>query len=245
MKNKDSEPAPLKILFVSIANTIGGAEISLLYLIKYLSRYGHQLFMAMPPSTNKSYEKLLSPYLTGILFVKPMNWKSPNPANGFWSNFKQFIYTSYKSGGWHFKPTFKILHFIKKNKIDIVHTNTIMALDGAFAAKLAGVSHFHHVREAIGINQFSLARFPLMSNPNLFRSLMDKLQSRVIVNSDFTKGICTKYFPEQKIIRIYNPLEKDFFTTEPIQRIRDNKTKAVVGLVANVTSRIKNHSTLR
>ena len=39
---------------------------------------------------------------------------------------------------------------IKKNKIQIVHTNTVFSIDAALAAKLARLPHCLHIREITG-----------------------------------------------------------------------------------------------
>lgn len=42
---------------------------------------------------------------------------------------------------------FKIYSYIKKHRIDLVHTNSVVSLEGSLAAKLAGIPHVWHIRE--------------------------------------------------------------------------------------------------
>ena len=232
----------MNLLYLSPSNTVGGAEVSLFSTAKFMKDQGHKLFLALPPSPDKKYEESLKPFVEEFLYVKSMAWHIPRQKLGFWKSIVQYLYSAYKSKGWHVTPIIKLWRFIRKHKIDLVHTNTIMSIDGAFAAKLARVPHIQHIREAIGINKHSLAQFPLMTRPVLFKKLMNNLHTRILTNSEFTKEICKTYFPEEKLVRIYNPLGVQFFSSKKNIKKKLLREPLVIGLVANVTSRLKNHA---
>ena len=228
----------MKILFIQPTNSIGGAEISLLTLIKYLHTKGYKLYVAIPYKIDSKYVKLLKPYIVEFIFVKPMSWHRKSKL-GLFQRSLSYLYRSYKSKGWHIVPTIMLYKFIKKHNINIVHTNTFMAIDGAFAAKISGIAHVQHVRESIGDDEYSLFTFPLQSKKELFKKIMNQLHDKIIVNSDFIKNISSSYFSSEKLVKVYNPLVDCFFDVKSTKN--SPKKKINVGLVANVTSKIKNH----
>jgi glycosyltransferase involved in cell wall biosynthesis len=149
-----------------------------------------------------------------------------------------YFYNCYLSG-WHFLPVSKLLRIIKKNNIDIVHTNTIMEIDAAFAAKLIDIPHVWHIREGIGYDLNAVIKFPFQKYPRIFRWAMDRLSSKIITNSKYTASLAKQYFPKDKLEVIYNSLPDEWFVKKINQ---DTKSKFIIGTVANVTSRWKNHS---
>jgi glycosyltransferase involved in cell wall biosynthesis len=231
----------MKILFIQPTNAIGGAEYSLLSLIKYLHKNKHNIFISIPYSNDKEYTKLLEPYVDGFVFVKPMPWHIENNFKFGFKRFINFLYRSYRSQGWHFAPVIKIYRFIKKNKIDLVHTNTMLAIDGAIAAKFSGVTHIQHVREAIGLTKDSLFRFPLQGRSVIFKKIMSFLHQGVIANSNYTLNLSKPYFSTQKLTCIHNPISNIFFEN---QIIRKSSEKKIIGMIGNVTSKVKNHQLL-
>lgn len=228
----------MKILYFSPGNTIGGAELSLLGIIKEATNHGHNCYVALPPVKrgDSTYLELLKPLCEAVYIVRPMSWHIPRGLN--WKQrIINYLYHIYLSG-WHIVPVFKLLRIIRHHNIDIVHTNTIMNIEPALAAKLTGVPHVWHIREGIGYNPNAIVRFPLQKNPQLFRCIMNKLSSKIIANSKFTKSLAKQYFPEDKIDFVYNSLPDDWFVKKPFH---DNKSKYVIGTVANVTANLKNH----
>lgn len=231
----------MNILYVSPSNAIGGAETSLLVMIRHFKQRGHGVFVALPASTDQSFEALLLPHVDGVLYVKTMRWHAASASTGLLQKLIQYLYASYKSGGWHVAPIVAMYRFIVKNNIDVVHTNTMFSIDGAIAAKCAGVPHVQHVRELIGAGSHSLARFSLMNQPAVFRKCMTVLHARVVANSKATGEACGQYFARERLVQIYNPLPDDMFVRlEP--EAGSSRGPITVALVANLTARFKNHA---
>ncbi len=229
----------MNILYFSPGNTIGGAELSLLGIIKEANNHGHNFYVALPPIKrgDTTYMEMLKPLCEAVYIVRPMSWHIPRGLN--WKQrIINYLYHIYLSG-WHIVPVFKLLRIIRHHNIDIVHTNTIMNIEPALAAKLTGVPHVWHIREGIGYNPNAIVQFPLQKNPQLFRWIMNKLSSKIIANSKFTKSLAKQYFPEDKIDVIYNSLPDEWFVHKVYQA---DKTKIVIGTVANVTATLKNHA---
>ena len=234
----------MRILFIQPTNSIGGAEYSLLSLVKSLHKKKHSIFISIPQSKNKEYTKLLEPYGDGFVFVKPMSWHIDRKFKFGYKRFLNFLYRCYCSEGWHFTPIFKLFWFIKKNKIDLVHTNTMLAIEGAIAAKLYGVPHIQHVREPIGLDEASLYKFPLQKRRSLFKKIMNFLHQGVIANSEFTLNLASPYFSKGKLICIHNPITEDFFANQFIKDQKYSSGKTIIGMIGNVTSKWKNHQLL-
>ncbi len=225
----------MRILFISPGNAIGGATISLLETVKFLQLSGHTVFVAMPPSAEKNYEQQLRPFVEAFFFVPLMSWNRIQGI-GFWREMKGWAARIIKSrGGWLNAP-FRIARFIRLHKIDLAHTNTIMALDGALAAKIAGVPHVQHLREITGYGPEAL--FPMLGQrrPWLFGWFWGKLHTVLIANSLYTKKAYEPFVSGDKIRVVYNSIDASAGDTRCVR-----PSLQTIGLVANVTSKIKNH----
>ncbi len=82
-----------------------------------------------------------------------------------------------------------LVEIIQKHHIDLVHTNSLVSLEGAFAAKLAGVPHIWHIRELF---QEDTPRFHLILGKSFTRTLVNHLSSRVLCVSDY---VCQQFEP--------------------------------------------------
>lgn len=225
----------MRILYHSPSNTIGGAELSLLETIKFMKGKGHQIYMALPFSQKSDYINLIEPYCEEILFVKPMNFFVTSKKKvSFQKSFMRYVYSSYKSG-WHIIPVIKMYLLIKKNKIQIVHTNTVFSIDAALAAKLARLPHCLHIREITGTAKDATLKL-FFQGTLFFKYLMDKLCSIIICNSQYTLNSNRKYFPASKMQVLYNPIQ-----TLNLLKKEKNSDFLVFGCVANVTANWKNH----
>ena len=225
----------MRILYHSPSNTIGGAELSLLETIKFMKSKGHQIYMALPLSEKSDYINLVETYCEEILFVKPMNFfVTAKRKVSFHKSFIRYVYCSYKSG-WHIIPVIKMYLFIKKNKIQIVHTNTVFSIDAALAARFSGLPHCLHIREITGASKDSTLKL-FFQGTLFFKYLMDKLCVIIICNSNYTLNSNRKYFPESKMQVLYNPIQ-------PLNLLKKERNSdfLVFGCVANVTANWKNH----
>lgn len=225
----------MNILYFSPSNNIGGAELSLLETIKFMTGNGNQVYVALPHSANLSYVNLLTPYCQQIIYVKPMKWFYIVNSNRSWfKGIFDYLYSTYKSG-WHLVPIIKLYLFIKKKNIDLAHTNTSLAIDAAIAAKLAGVLHILHLREITGFSEASTMKL-YFQGTTFFKKAMSFLNSSIVCNSKFTYESSKPYFPPAKMSVIYNPIE--IAQNFPSQKV---KSGSVFGCVANLTSNWKNH----
>jgi glycosyltransferase involved in cell wall biosynthesis len=229
----------MRILFVSPSNAIGGAEISLLEMAKYLHAKGHSVFVAIPQSSDSHYEALLKPFVQQFLNVPMMPWNRMHKLSWF-NALKGWVKRIWISRGAYFYSVPRLVYFIRKYRIDLIHTNNIMSLDGAFAAKISGIPHVQHLREITGYGPDAL--FPMLGQvyPKTFRRLAECLHKVIIVNSKYVACASEILYPSGKIKLSYNLFGDDYFHEKNVER-KENKILNV-GLVANVTAKWKNHS---
>lgn len=202
-------------------------------MVAYLHEQGHAVYVAMPPDSNQELETLLRPNVKGILFLPLMAWNR-FPNLGFFQAMRAWLYRVYKSKGMYFRSVPMLYKFIRKNRIDLVHTNTIMALDGALAAKIAGVPHVQHIREITGKVEGSIYQMLLQNHKRLFYRLMDSLHASIVANSRYVATTYETSLPRHKMQVLYN-------VVSATQQEKIAGEKFVVGLVANVTAKMKNH----
>lgn len=122
------------ILFVSATSEIGGADLSLLDLIRKLNKEKFTPWVVFPftgpllDDFRKAGAKVL---VANTGYIR----KSLNPIRIIITMVKLFL------------SIFVVAWIIKKNNISLVHSNSSIVFGGAFAAKLLGVKHVWHVRE--------------------------------------------------------------------------------------------------
>lgn len=208
--------------------------MSLLEMVKFLHQQGHSSFVVMPPSTDFEFINLLKPYVKSFLFIRLMPWNLMFINNRKIDLIKIWLYRLYKNGGGWLVQPYRIAKFIKKHQIDIVHTNTIMALDGAFAAWWTGIPHIQHLREITGKRPDAIYKMAGQQNAKWFGKYWGNLHSLLIANSNYTQNCYLDYIAETKIRVIPNAVE--MATNMPIQ-----KNFKVIGMVGNLTSKVKNH----
>jgi glycosyltransferase involved in cell wall biosynthesis len=224
----------LTILYFSPSNAIGGAEISLIQTMTFMKKSGNRIILVLPPSSKTIFTDMALPVCDAIYFVKGMNWVSARNLSPM-ARLKQWIFSAYKSGGWHLAPTLRIWSIIRKEKVKLVHTNTLVCIDAALAAWVSGVPHIQHLREITGTSSDDLFRLKFQGTV-FFKALYRVLNAKLICNSYFTLERSVKYFPKEKLCVLYNSVEAP-------SNIQPNKSKntCTISSLANLTARMKNH----
>lgn len=217
----------------STGNT--GSDFSMREIIIYLSSKGHNIFLCIPPNTDKEYIISLSLPKKNIIYLKPTIWHRTY-IKGVWNYFYNILYRLYKTKGGVFYTVPRLLFFLLKNNIELMHSNSLVLIDSAIAAKLLNISHIQHVREEIHGERQSFSFF-LQSYPKFFRSLMNFLHAKIICNSEFVYYNSLQFFPENKLDVLTNSFSDTMYN---LNYEESNKIKTI-GMVANVTSNWKNH----
>jgi len=224
----------MNILFIQASNTIGGAEMSLMDLIKYLSSNGVNCFVVLKYSKKNVLGKLFEKetnvrvfYLKSIIGL-PIA-KSPST---FLTGVKNSLYRFYKNGP-AFISSFILKKIVKLNNIDIIHTNTVYPRLGKIIAEKCNIPHVQHLRElTAGIG--NIVNFKLQENPDKFKSIYGTHHG-IIANSNFCLDSNRPWYYSVNEMVMHNSVDDSFFQL-PI-----DKKNNVVGLVANVTAIMKRH----
>jgi glycosyltransferase involved in cell wall biosynthesis len=132
-----------------------------------------------------------------------------------------------------------LVDLIRKLSIDIVYTNTVACIDGALAARAAGLPHVWHLRERIAGNRDLKSALPAW----LTDRIVATLSSRMITNSDSLKTHYARVAPPEKISVVHNGIDLEAFSPGPPRRpgLREElsippATRLVV-MIASVTPR--------
>ncbi len=224
----------MNLLFYSPSNAIGGAEISLLTLVKEFKRRGYTIYLALPKGKDTEYGDSIRPFVDEIFFIKSMPWiyyGNPNYLNRLFN----YIYQTYKTKGGHLVSVLRFVWILSTKKIDISFSNTIYTFDLGMASWISGKKHIQFVREPISTNGEGLVKLKLR-NSVFSKWLYGKLHYKIICNSNYTLIGCKSYFLENKVHVIYNPIE-----SQTVEEKGDGKIPLKIIIVANLTSNWKNH----
>jgi len=114
----------------------------------------------------------------------------------------------YDNSLWHVKNLllgsipriWRLVRRIRREKIDLVYTNTAVIFEAAVAARLAGVPHVWHVHEILTSDHMRPRVLPL----GLITRLIRRLSDRVIFESNSAREICRGSIPDEKARVVYN-----------------------------------------
>ena len=171
-----------KILYVNGTVHIGGAEVSLINLIRKMNR---DLFapVAAVPSGGRLFDRL------NKLDMEVRILKLNEFCRHRWFSF--------------LTATFKLSSLIRKEGINLVHANSIyIAEQSLFAAKLAGVPCVCHVRDLVPVLGAGMVRSAAFAKMNLLIAISDA------VKMDLVEKLRV---PEGKVIRVYNGVDTEEF----------------------------------
>ena len=150
------------ILYIQPNSEVGGSDIALLRLVKSLDKERYCPTVLLPG--DGPLVGLLKEAGCRVEFLEMMQLRTLPDVD------YQFRYIG------KFWPTVRqIARIIKRDKIDLVHTNSLFSLYGAWAAWLSGCAHLWHVREippAVPVAK------------RIFSKLVLKLSTRVVVMTE-------------------------------------------------------------
>ncbi|MEH7299386.1 glycosyltransferase family 4 protein [Neobacillus drentensis] len=128
--------------------------------------------------------------------------------------------------------TLVLVSFIKRNKISLVHTNTLAVLPGAFAAKLAGIPNIWHVHEII------------VSPKNLnkaFSYLIDWFSEKVVVVSKavYNHMLNDNKKLEKKMVVLYNGVDTEHYSPKNKsaaykKELGISEDKFIIGMIGRI-----------
>jgi glycosyltransferase involved in cell wall biosynthesis len=135
-----------------------------------------------------------------------------------------------------FSGCLRIVSYIKRNRIGIVHSNTSVILTGGIAAKLSGIPHLWHLREVV-VEPRWLWR--------VLSTFVFLFSDRLLAVSEVVKDHCLKgsfYKKPEKIEVIYDGIDIELFSPvvsgHPFrEEIRVSDDAILVGTIGRVNPR--------
>jgi len=95
-----------------------------------------------------------------------------------------------------------LVRFIKRERFDLVYSNSAFIFEAALAARLAGVPHVWHVHEVLRPGNVTACVLPL----RLVKWLIGRLSRRVIFESNGARAAYESGTLDQRAAVVYNPL---------------------------------------
>ncbi len=182
----------MNILFIIHTDGLGGANRSLLQLIKGIKETDDSVFIyCIVPLEREGISDALEKL--GCLVIPEC-----------FSNCTTVLYGVRETIKYYNRlPNYrKAFNDVKNLDIDIVHTNTSVCDLGAYLAKRLGVPHIWHVRERMDYYKMSLIR------PFHYRRQIESPNTKVICISNYIDSYIRSRFSEIRSTVIYNPVDK-------------------------------------
>lgn len=225
---------------MALNSASGGATLSALDAIEGLSKRGWEIHVALPPTPPGPDLEALAARTAGIVQL-PLPWWNRNYRARPVRRLLHWGWRTLKSG-WHAATVARLVRVIRRRGIALVHTNSALIADPALAARAAGVPHLWHLREQMGRD--GLFRFWL-PEPLLARTFK-ALSQAVVVNSRETRRLFERTGTAEGVEVVYNGVRVEGFAATPAaaalrQRWQGEEPRALVGMVAHLTSRMKRH----
>lgn len=177
----------MKILFISNYGSLYGANRSLLSIIIFFHKEGHQVKVLLPNKDGMSIalEKFgisysVIPYFSSFLYIKPILKYLILP----------FLII------FDFAIFFLLLKKIRKNRPDVIYSNTSAENIGIFIAKILKVKHILHIREFMSKDHGS------------FFIMGKRMKQKFIALSDgvifVSKSVLKHIFPQNSYLKNLN-----------------------------------------
>lgn len=200
----------IKILYVNGTSCIGGAEISLLGLLKGLDKKRFLPMVALPS--------------TGLLSkrIDALGIKTKAIPLGQFSRKKWLFFIA---------SVLRLAALIRKEKISLVHANSIYISEQSyFAARLCGVPCICHIRDLV----------PILGAGKLRSIAFRGVNKLIAISEAVKKDLIEKlYISEQRIIRIYNGVDAEEFNPnisgDSFRKEFGLRHEKLVGLVARLS----------
>ena len=210
----------------------GGAALSTLGLIESLRERGVASCVVCDDAGTELERERLSDAVGGEIAFTPLYWWNKKIRSRTWKRpaleALQWVKTGFRAGSIR-----QIVSAVGRWNAELIHTNTILTPEGGHAARLLGISHVWHLRELIGPGQpFQLP----LTDVALAKYLLAHA-SVVVANSSTSAAALEAVLPADRLRVVHNGVDTDRFAHIP----RRQGDRVIIGMVANLTSRVKKH----
>jgi len=130
------------ILFINHTSNIGGAELILIDVINLVSQTkSFNIYVAYPLDSTDRFRELLM-NIDDVKVVKRLPFRGVR--RNTWLFIRNFLYSLY--------AFITLILFCKKNKIDIIYTNTSVNIIGRIISIVLNIKHIWHIHEQLSLN---------------------------------------------------------------------------------------------
>ena len=210
----------MNILYVVHDNKRGGAAISFLEMISYISKE-HNVYV-LTPHKNGYLPQKLDELNISHRSAHYFWWEIALPSNKVLAYVLLFAYKILNV--WNYVEAFRIKRMVFEKRIDIIHSNSSVINFGALISKNTGIPHVWHLRE-YGEEDFGLKR---VVNKNRFRKEMTSYATGYIAISKSIKEKYANIVDEEKIFQIYNGVSEKY----SFEKRFANKSDSIKFLIA-------------
>jgi glycosyltransferase involved in cell wall biosynthesis len=219
---------PSRILFICHDGDLYGSQQSLNLIVRYLPEHLYQCFVSI--ARPGPLQRVLQDYPnTVVMRHKRLQWVKHDFRSG-WQKIGDVLSLLLAA----VPRTLYLFYTIRREKINLVHTNSSVSLEGALAAALAGVPHVWHIRELF---MKKSPKFHLVLGRRFSRWLIDRFSDQVICISDIVLNQFGPYrdADPDKYLLLYNALELSsrpeyFEINDPQRHIMRSLSLKVLGL---------------
>jgi len=199
--------AIMNILLVAHEKNLGGASRSLVALASELQKKGHKIIVVLPFRTGQVYQKLIELQIP-VYKVFFGWWMMPSYWNPVLKLIFRILYVTEKI------PVMRIVKIAKREKIQVIHSNSSVIDVGALAAQKAGVPHIWHFRE-FGDADFQLEYLKGREKSCRF---VAGIKGKVIFISRNLRNYYNAEIPDEICKVIYNGISKEFLCEKSYAR---------------------------
>jgi len=223
---------PRKVLHV-MNSAFGGSAFSALGLIHQLREdYGIESCAICHHGGRQEDFERLREAVRGELVVRPLYWWNKKTRAPLWR--RPFIEAKLQwLTGFRRASVRNTIEAARRFGAELLHSNTILTIEGGLAAQQLALPHVWHVRELIGPGE--PYRFNIEGKA--WGEYVSRLASVVVANSDRNAQCIRDWLPEDKLAVVYNGIDLGRF--EP--RASYETTPLVVGMIGSLTSLWKRH----
>jgi glycosyltransferase involved in cell wall biosynthesis len=223
--------APRRVLHVLNA-AVGGAAESTVALVEGLRELGVES-AAVCHVVGDADTTRLRAAVDGRLLTTRLWWWNRRIRTPWWKRPLLDLRESLYTGRGH-RSAAAVERFAREQQVDLVHTNTILTPEGAFAARRLGLPHVWHLRELVGPG----APFRFWFEPRFFARRVVPWCDVLVANSSVTARRVEGWLPPGFCTVVSNGIDlAPFDGVDP----PSGRSPVVVTMVANLTSRWKRH----
>lgn len=210
----------MNILYVVHYNEKGGATLSFLEMISII-RNEHNVYVVTPHKKGflpQQLDTMRIPHCNAHYFW----WEIATPSNRILANIKILIYRILNI--WNYVEACRLKRKIKKEKIELIHSNSSVVNFGALLSQKTGIPHVWHLRE-YGEEDFGLKR---VVSENRFRREMNEFAVKYIAISQSIKRKFSNIVDENKICQIYNGVSEDYYFEKTFTKSSKKKIRFLI-----------------